>query len=53
LKRTARGKAEAMTIESTALKSNPQILELRALEKRNGTLPQVTGGATPFITLPK
>ena len=32
---------------------NPQILELRALEKWNGTLPQVTGGAIPFITLPK
>lgn len=49
----ARGKAEAMTIESNALKSNPQILELRALEKWNGTLPQVTGGATPFINLTK
>jgi hypothetical protein len=56
LKRTiaeARGKAEALTIESNALKSNPQILELRALEKWNGTLPQVTGGAVPFINLPK
>jgi hypothetical protein len=49
----ARGKAEAMTIESNALKSNPQILELRALEKWNGTLPQVTGSAIPFINLPK
>ena len=49
----ARGKAEAMTIESNALRSNPQILELRALEKWNGTLPQVTGGATPFINLNK
>lgn len=49
----ARGKAEAMTIESNALRSNPQILELRALEKWNGTLPQVTGGAIPFINLPK
>jgi len=49
----ARGKAEAITIESNALRSNPQILELRALEKWNGVLPQVTGGATPFINLPK
>jgi len=49
----ARGKAEAITIESNALKSNPQILELRALEKWNGTLPQVTGGAIPFINLTK
>lgn len=47
----ARGKAEAITIESNALRSNPQILELRALEKWNGTLPQVTGGAVPFINL--
>ncbi len=49
----AKGKAEAITIESNALRSNPQILELRALEKWNGVLPQVTGGAIPFINLPK
>jgi regulator of protease activity HflC (stomatin/prohibitin superfamily) len=49
----AKGKAEAITIESNALRSNPQILELRALEKWNGVLPQVTGGAVPFINLPK
>ena len=49
----ARGKAEAITIESNALRSNPQILELRALEKWNGTLPQVTSGAVPFINLTK
>src|SRR5678815_33713 len=47
----AKGKAEAITIESNALRSNPQILELRALEKWNGTLPQVTGGAVPFVNL--
>ena len=47
----AKGKAEAITIESNALRSNPQILEMRALEKWNGTLPQVTGGAVPFISL--
>ena len=48
----ARGKAEAMTIESNALRSNPQILELRALEKWNGILPQVTSGGIPLINLP-
>ena len=48
----ARGKAEAMRIESEALRSNPQILELRTLEKWDGVLPQVTGsGGTPFINL--
>jgi regulator of protease activity HflC (stomatin/prohibitin superfamily) len=50
----ARGKAEAMLVESNALRSNPQILELRALEKWDGVLPQVTGaGGTPFINIQK
>ena len=49
----ARGKAEAITIESNALKSNPAILQLRALEKWYGTLPQVTSGAVPFINVQK
>lgn len=47
----ARGKAEAITIESQALRDNPQVLELRALEKWNGVLPQVTGGSVPFINI--
>jgi regulator of protease activity HflC (stomatin/prohibitin superfamily) len=47
---TARGKAEAMTVESAALAKNPTVLQLRALEKWNGVLPQVMGaGAVPFI----
>ena len=46
---TARGKAEAMSIESKALAENPQVLQLRALERWNGVLPQVTSGAIPFI----
>lgn len=49
----ARGKAEAITIESNALKSNPAILQLRALEKWNGILPSVTSGGVPFINIPK
>jgi len=47
----AKGKAEAIRIESEALRNNPQVLELRALEKWNGVLPQVTGGAIPFINI--
>lgn len=47
----AKGKASALTIESAAINSNPQILQLRAIEKWNGVLPQVTSGATPFINL--
>jgi hypothetical protein len=30
-----------------------KILQLRALEKWNGTLPQVTSGGVPFINLLK
>ena len=50
---TARGKAEAMQIESAALAKNPQVLQLRALEKWNGVLPHVMGGngAIPFINV--
>jgi regulator of protease activity HflC (stomatin/prohibitin superfamily) len=48
----AKGKAEATRIESEALKSNPEILQLRALEKWNGILPQVTGGSVPLISIP-
>ena len=41
-----------MRVESEALRSNPQILELRTLEKWDGVLPQVTGtGGVPFINL--
>lgn len=47
----AKGKAEAMSVESEALKANPQILQLRALEKWNGILPGVTGGAIPFVNI--
>jgi regulator of protease activity HflC (stomatin/prohibitin superfamily) len=48
----ARGKAEAIRAESEALRSNPQILDLRALEKWDGVLPQVTGsGGVPFINI--
>ena len=44
-------KAEASRIEAEALKSNPEILELRALEKWNWVLPQVTWSNTPFVNI--
>lgn len=48
----ASGKAQAITIESAALQSNPQILQLRALEKWDGKMPQFVGSQNlPFITL--
>ncbi len=43
----ARGKAEALRIESAALKENPQVLQLRGLEKWDGKLPMYLGGETP------
>lgn len=50
---TAQGKAKAMQEESAALQKNPQILQLRALEKWDGVLPRVMSGVTPFIDVDK
>jgi regulator of protease activity HflC (stomatin/prohibitin superfamily) len=47
----ARGKAEAMRVESEALKTNPQVLQLRALEKWDGRMPLVTGTSMPLLDL--
>lgn len=47
----ATGKAKALQIEGQALQSNPQVLQIRAIEKWNGVLPTVTGGAMPFINI--
>lgn len=47
----AEGKAQSMRIEAAAISANPQVLQLRSIEKWNGVLPQVTNGATPFINL--
>ncbi len=47
----AKWKAEAMRVESEALKSNPEVLQLRALEKWNWILPQVTSWTIPFINV--
>ena len=48
----AKGKAEAIRIEAAALKENPQLLELRSIEKWDGKLPQFMGqGAVPFVNI--
>lgn len=48
----ARGKAEALRVESEAIKSSPAVLQLRAIEKWDGKLPAVMGtGATPFVDI--
>lgn len=48
----ANGKAQAITIESNALKSNPAIIQMRYIEKWDGKMSLVTGGATPLIQIP-
>ena len=45
----AEGKAKAIQVEGDALRSNPQVTQLRAIEKWNGVMPYVTGSATPFF----
>jgi len=49
----AKGKAEAINIEGEALRRNENIFQIRMIEKWNGVLPYVTGGATPFIDVTK
>ncbi|MEK7702763.1 MAG: prohibitin family protein [Nitrospirota bacterium] len=45
----ARAEAEGQRLQRETL--TPIMLQLRAIEKWNGILPQVAGGATPFIDL--
>ncbi|MAG60080.1 HflC protein [Candidatus Woesebacteria bacterium] len=45
----ARGKAEAISIEAQALRQNPQVVELRWIEKWDGKVPTYWGEASPFI----
>ncbi len=48
----ARGQAESIRIINEALAANPRYVELKAVEKWDGKLPQVTGAAgAPFINL--
>jgi len=45
----ARAEADGQRLQRETL--TPILLQLRAIEKWNGVLPQVSGGATPFIDL--
>lgn len=47
----ARGEAEANRLKQQSV--TPELLQLRALEKWNGILPTVTGGSTPFVSIPQ
>ena len=50
---SSKGKAEAQRIEGEALRANPQVIELRAIEKWDGKLPQYMTGTVPFVNLPR
>jgi len=45
----AKAEAESQRLQSITITAN--ILQLRAIEKWDGVLPQVTSGATPFVDL--
>lgn len=47
----AEGKAKAIQTEAQALRSNPQVVELRWIEKWDGKVPTYWGEASPFIGL--
>ena len=42
-------RAAAIRREAAALKSNPELIQLRMAEKWDGKLPRFTGGAIPFL----
>ncbi|MEP9358116.1 SPFH domain-containing protein [Sphingomonas sp. KR3-1] len=44
----AQGDAKAIQVEAEAIRTNPEIVKLRAVEKWNGVLPTYTGGAAPM-----
>ncbi len=49
----ARGQAESNRLLAQSIAASPEVVRLRAIEKWDGHLPQVSGGATPLITIDK
>jgi regulator of protease activity HflC (stomatin/prohibitin superfamily) len=47
----ARGQAESNRLLALSIASNPEVVQLRAIEKWDGHLPTTTGGAVPFINV--
>jgi regulator of protease activity HflC (stomatin/prohibitin superfamily) len=48
----AKGDAEAIQVEAQAIRTNPEIVNLRAVEKWDGQLPTYNGGGSvPFINI--
>lgn len=48
----ATGEAQAIKIRGDALRENPSLIQLEAVQKWDGHLPSVNSGAVPFITMP-
>ncbi len=44
----ARGEAESIKIRGEALRQNPEVARLQAINKWNGVLPSVVGGGQPI-----
>jgi len=49
----ARGQAESNRLLAQSIAASPGVVQLRAIEKWDGHLPQVSGGATPFVNISK
>lgn len=47
----ARGEAESNRLLAESIKTNPEVIQLKAIDKWNGSLPSVTNGGVPFINL--
>ncbi|PLR29637.1 serine protease [Chimaeribacter californicus] len=49
----AKAEADAIELRGDALRKNPEVLQLEAINKWNGTMPQymTSGAATPFVSL--
>lgn len=49
----AEAEAKAIKLKADALRDSQSLVQWQAVDKWNGQLPQVSGGATPFINLQK
>jgi regulator of protease activity HflC (stomatin/prohibitin superfamily) len=47
----ARGEAESNRLLAESIKTNPEVIQLKAIDKWDGALPSVTSGGVPFINL--
>lgn len=48
----ARAEAGAISLKGEALRANPEVIQLNAIEQWDGSLPRITGGgAVPFINV--